>query len=351
MNDLERVVATLVRNIESKAERYLEAPFPARELFENLIPYRTCRTELGVPTSEYYELALTRLLAGEGNFLEAPESVRGVLRAELESPNPDTARFLKFGGVEVRLGDRARKLRDASGRAPAVPVDEGGAVKAAEKAEVAGGTAVAVAAGNSGRDLPATDPRSEPSAAVAAESKRANGSGAAAAPPAMGEKTKERPRVAEMPTPILGVGVVPTQPQEKAVRRPSQSPRSSSPRRSRKITPPSSPGDTVTAGSGTLPPGRQTAAPHGKSRADAQASNTQTVEPGEKSMSASQRTTTAAEQGEKCRYCSGALPTGRNLTYCPHCGQDLTVHHCPACSTELEVGWKFCVTCGRNVEG
>ena len=48
-----------------------------------------------------------------------------------------------------------------------------------------------------------------------------------------------------------------------------------------------------------------------------------------------------------CRYCGGALPDGRNITYCPHCGQNLTVVSCPACGTELDVGWKFCTTCGR----
>jgi hypothetical protein len=48
-----------------------------------------------------------------------------------------------------------------------------------------------------------------------------------------------------------------------------------------------------------------------------------------------------------CRYCGGVLPEGRNITFCPHCGQNLTVQNCPACGTELDVGWKFCTTCGR----
>lgn len=52
---------------------------------------------------------------------------------------------------------------------------------------------------------------------------------------------------------------------------------------------------------------------------------------------------------DSCRYCSGSLPDGRDVTFCPHCGQNLKIQHCPACSTELEVGWKFCTTCGRNV--
>lgn len=54
------------------------------------------------------------------------------------------------------------------------------------------------------------------------------------------------------------------------------------------------------------------------------------------------------EAGETCMFCKGELPTGRAISFCPHCGQDLTVVHCPACGSELERGWKFCVTCGRG---
>ena len=67
-------------------------------------------------------------------------------------------------------------------------------------------------------------------------------------------------------------------------------------------------------------------------------------------MAAPTRSTTAEALGGRCRYCSGVLPQGRRLTFCPHCGQNLTVQHCPACNTELEVGWKFCTTCGRGVQ-
>jgi len=50
----------------------------------------------------------------------------------------------------------------------------------------------------------------------------------------------------------------------------------------------------------------------------------------------------------QCRYCSGGLPDRAHITFCPHCGLDLTKRQCPACSTELEVHWRFCVTCGRR---
>jgi hypothetical protein len=56
-------------------------------------------------------------------------------------------------------------------------------------------------------------------------------------------------------------------------------------------------------------------------------------------------TARAARPG--CKYCGQPQPTGRDIRFCPHCGQDLTVLRCGACSAELEPGWKFCVSCGR----
>jgi hypothetical protein len=61
------------------------------------------------------------------------------------------------------------------------------------------------------------------------------------------------------------------------------------------------------------------------------------------------RPITVAAAGEECPHCKGVLPAGRPINFCPHCGQDLTVRHCPACGSELEHEWKFCVTCGRAV--
>jgi hypothetical protein len=54
--------------------------------------------------------------------------------------------------------------------------------------------------------------------------------------------------------------------------------------------------------------------------------------------------------GPGCRYCGGELPDGRDAHFCPHCGQNLSVKQCPACSTELDVDWQFCITCGRQAE-
>jgi len=53
------------------------------------------------------------------------------------------------------------------------------------------------------------------------------------------------------------------------------------------------------------------------------------------------------QAGDRCRSCSEPLPTGRPITFCPHCGQNVTTLNCPACGSELELGWKFCPSCGR----
>ena len=63
------------------------------------------------------------------------------------------------------------------------------------------------------------------------------------------------------------------------------------------------------------------------------------------------RPITISPTGATCPHCKGELPAGRQINFCPHCGQDLTVQHCPACGSELEHGWKFCVTCGRAAAG
>jgi hypothetical protein len=52
-------------------------------------------------------------------------------------------------------------------------------------------------------------------------------------------------------------------------------------------------------------------------------------------------------QEDRCRSCGESLPPGRPITFCPHCGQNLTTTNCPACGSEIELGWKFCPACGR----
>jgi hypothetical protein len=63
------------------------------------------------------------------------------------------------------------------------------------------------------------------------------------------------------------------------------------------------------------------------------------------------RAPTAKPGGCDCHYCGHVLPRGRPVTFCPYCGQNVTVRHCPACSAEADVGWRYCVCCGRSMSG
>ena len=51
----------------------------------------------------------------------------------------------------------------------------------------------------------------------------------------------------------------------------------------------------------------------------------------------------------QCAYCGGTLPGARKVNFCPHCGQPPSGElRCPACGSEVDVGWGYCVSCGRS---
>ena len=53
--------------------------------------------------------------------------------------------------------------------------------------------------------------------------------------------------------------------------------------------------------------------------------------------------------GGECPQCSGALPAGRVVNFCPHCGGDVKVRDCPECGTGLDLEWRHCISCGHRV--
>jgi hypothetical protein len=54
--------------------------------------------------------------------------------------------------------------------------------------------------------------------------------------------------------------------------------------------------------------------------------------------------------GARCTQCKGVLPSGRTVNFCPHCGRTQALTHCPVCDTELEAGWRHCVSCGYAID-
>ena len=54
-------------------------------------------------------------------------------------------------------------------------------------------------------------------------------------------------------------------------------------------------------------------------------------------------------QPSVCQFCGSALPAGRTVHFCQHCGLNVQTRRCPGCSSEIQPGWKFCVICGRAI--
>jgi len=101
---LRRFHRVLVREIQATNPEHLTSPFSVAEIYQNLVPYRTHRDELGVEMNADYEHALLRLLSGEMGYLaiESKTAQREILE-ELESPNPNTGLYRDFAAADVRL--------------------------------------------------------------------------------------------------------------------------------------------------------------------------------------------------------------------------------------------------------
>src|ERR1043165_1032150 len=112
MDDLDRVFHRLVSNIRHRHSEYLTLPFTVQELYETLIPYRHHRRELGIETNQDYEIAVSRLLSGERDYLLADQAMRDKLIAELQSGHGDPGAFREFATAKVSLAPEAlRRIR------------------------------------------------------------------------------------------------------------------------------------------------------------------------------------------------------------------------------------------------
>jgi hypothetical protein len=50
-----------------------------------------------------------------------------------------------------------------------------------------------------------------------------------------------------------------------------------------------------------------------------------------------------------CPHCGSPSPRGRVVRFCPFCGRSAETIACPACHTELDPGWYFCIACGHRI--
>jgi hypothetical protein len=123
-DDLDRLFGRLVRVLADEAPGRLAIPFPASEVYERLVPYRSNRSVLRVATHQDYEMAVLRLLAGERGYVSLdPLEVREALQRESTEANPDTSLFRQFPDAILSLNRLAaeRFLRGDQAYAPPPP--------------------------------------------------------------------------------------------------------------------------------------------------------------------------------------------------------------------------------------
>lgn len=272
MDELDRMYQRLVQNLRAGFPDLLDRPFEVSLLYQQIIPYRLNRRELGLNSNDEYELTLLQLLSGARGLLSGDPEMQQALRAELESPNPDLGAYRAYATSTVQLNPGAVRALDSQPRVRSI--------SPGVSAERPAAAAQAVLAARATEEL----------AVPASPQSRINA-----------------------PHPLESVAT-------------SRAPSTSAPKSvSAGMAPKSAP-----------TPASARPAPTGASAAAAPRKN-----PAAKPV---------ADPHANCRYCGGELPDARDLNFCPHCGQNLTIRQCPACSTELEVSWRYCVTCGRQVE-
>jgi hypothetical protein len=112
---LERFHRALIEEIQTQRPEYLTSAFSVAEIYQNLVPYGSHRDRIGVDMNGDYEDALIRLLAGEGGYLIlGSEPALRDLRAELETPHPNTGLYREFAAVDVRLNQAYLDLSAAA---------------------------------------------------------------------------------------------------------------------------------------------------------------------------------------------------------------------------------------------
>lgn len=292
MDELDRMFRRLVHNVRAGFPDLLTRPFEVSAVHQQLIPYRLNRGELGIDTAEEYELTVMRLLSGTRGLINGDPDMQSALRTELESPNPDLSLFRAWGTASISIAPTAiRALDNQSPPAVRSPSPS----SPSRQAEMAGRATL---------ELPTSG--AAPVATMA--------------PP-------QAPRT-------TGVGSPSTVPKSVASAAAAVAPKAPAPQVS--TVPVAAARTAPSAAAKTVPAAAAKTVPAADPKVVPAATTVPVAVP--------------RVHGTGCRYCGGELPDGRDAHFCPHCGQNLSIKQCPACSTELEVEWQYCITCGRQVE-
>lgn len=103
MDAVDRMFHVLVRTLRAKQPALLSAPFSVAELYQQILPYRHLRRELGLETNQEYEITLMELLTGARGYLDVDEVLRDALGKELAAMSPEPSRVRDFAEAQVAI--------------------------------------------------------------------------------------------------------------------------------------------------------------------------------------------------------------------------------------------------------
>ena len=287
---LRRFHRALVREIQANHPEHLSASFSVAEIYQNLVPYRTHRDEIGVEMNADYEHALLRLLAGENDYLTIESrTARQEIREELESPNPNTGLYRDFAAADVRLNpekvDEALMWDPGQGGTGQGDGGKGGIPGAA-----------------------APDPETAgegPSFAMEEEDGEEGASNGNEAEEKEGWMKKEEPMGADTEEEVLVEAVAEVDPEEVLV----------------ELS-----GEEI---------------PEDFEMDDDMEDKS--------SSEGSARVKVGGFPHAACAWCRESLPQRTGVNFCPFCGCSVHLVPCPDCGEELELNWRFCIACGTEV--
>ncbi|MEZ4587219.1 MAG: zinc ribbon domain-containing protein [Gemmatimonadales bacterium] len=306
MTPLARLVSRLVHTVRERDPSGLHRPIAIGELRRAVLPYRTARNVLGLESIEDYELLILRLVAEEDGWARTfPPEAAERCRDELLGANPDLEIVEDLDEVTVQLGAGAvAKVADLAAAAPPREKDALPFIDTSKPASA---------------EAPAKEP-------------------AAPAPPPEPPSAEAPSPTPKQPEPDPDESyVLPLDPLLKRTRAGSPSKPAAGPAAPPPSKPapprPSAPVRPIDRGAAPRPP----AAPP-----------SQPVRPVDRPPVEKARAAGSAEPASKCVHCGSTLPLGKRVAFCPFCGQQLLAIRCPGCGTEIEPGWRHCISCGHS---
>ncbi|MEX0907325.1 MAG: zinc ribbon domain-containing protein [Gemmatimonadota bacterium] len=98
---VERLYTRLAEALQ-QSRREFDVPVTVAEIYQELVPYRLVRSEVGFGMNADYEHALLRLLAGEaGRVRLEPDTARETIRRELRDANPNVGLYRDYAACDV----------------------------------------------------------------------------------------------------------------------------------------------------------------------------------------------------------------------------------------------------------